>query len=120
MYTNLAIFVLIVSILVFCAGILTITFNLNFKWSIIGGVLSLVSLMYFILFYSSCDFHINLIERDIANVKNEIEQNKTNCIEQALDDETLRICKLIETDLKWDLKSYEMSRDSYLVKKFKK
>lgn len=107
------------SILIITVGVLMATESETWKFRIIGIVMLILGFGYIFGFYTNPDFHIYLLEKDIKSVKNEIVLNEANCIEQALDDESKRICNLIARDLKDNLKRLEMTRDNYLVKKYK-
>ena len=107
------------SILIITVGVLMSTESETWKFRIIGIVMLVLGFGYIFGFYTDPDFHIYLLEKDIKSVKNEIVLNEANCVEQALDDESKRICNLIAKDLKGNLKRLEMTRDNYLVKKYK-
>lgn len=107
------------SILIIIVGVLMATESETWKFRIIGIVMLILGFGYIFGFYTDPDFHIYLLEKDIKSVKNEIVLNEANCVEQALDDESKRICNLIAKDLKDNLKRLEMTRDNYLVKKYK-
>lgn len=107
------------SILIIIVGVLMATESETWKFRIIGIVMLILGFGYIFGFYTDPDFHIYLLDKDIKSVKNEIVLNEANCVEQALDDESKRICNLIAKDLKDNLKRLEMTRDNYLVKKYK-
>lgn len=110
---------LVWSIFIIALGICFATDSDTWKFRIIGIVMLILGFGYIFGFYINPDFHIYLLDKDIKSVKNEIVLNKANCVEQALDDESKRICNLIDKDLKGKLARLEMTRDNYLVKKYK-
>lgn len=117
--SGLATLFLILTILVITLGVCMATESETWKFRITGIVMLILGFVYILGFYANPDFHIYLIDKDIKSVKNEIVLNEANCVEQALDDESKRICNLIASDLKANLARLEMTRDNYLVKKYK-
>lgn len=117
--SGLATLGLIWAIFIITVGVCMATDSETWKFRISGVVMLILGFVYIIGFYTDPDFHIYLLEKDIKDVKNDIVLNEANCVEQALDDESKRICNLIASDLKSNLSRLEMTRDNYLVKKYK-
>ena len=117
--SGLATLFLVWSVFIIVVGVCMGTDSETLKFRISGWVLVGLGLVYTIGFYANPDFHLYLLEKDIQSVKDEIVLNEANCVEQALDDESKRICNLIANDLKDDLRRLERTRDNYLVKKYK-
>lgn len=117
--SGLATLFLIWAIFIIVVGVCMATDSETWKFRISGIVMIILGGFYIIGLYTDPDFHIYLLDKDIKSVKNEIVLNKANCVEQALDDESKRICNLIDRDLKGNLARLEMTRDNYLVKKYK-
>ena len=116
--SGLATLFLVWAILIIIVGVCMATDSDTWKSRIIGIVMIVLGIGYIIV-YVIPDFHLYLLEKDIKSVKNEIVLNEANCVEQALDNESKRICNLIARDLKGNLKHLEITRDNYLVKKYK-
>jgi len=116
--SGLATLGLVWAIFMIVLGICMATDSETLKFRISGWVFLILGGFYIIGFYTDPDFHIYLLEKDIKSVKNEIVLN-ANCVEKALDDESKRICNLIDEDLKDNLRRLNRTRDNYLVKKYK-
>ena len=116
--SGLATLGLVWAIFMIVLGICMATDSETFKFKISGIVMMILGFGYIFGFYADPDFHIYLLEKDIKSVKNEIVLN-ANCVEKALDDESKRICNLIDEDLKDNLRRLNRTRDNYLVKKYK-
>lgn len=117
--SGLATLFLVWSVFIIVVGVCMGTDSETWKFRISGWVLVLLGIVYIVGFYADPDFHLYLLNKDIKSVKNEIVLNEANCVEQALDDESKRICNLIDNDLKDNLRRLERTRDNYLVKKYK-
>ena len=117
--SGLATLFLIWAILIIIVGVCMATDCETWKVRISGIVMMILGFGYKFCLNANADFHIYLLDKDIKSVKNDIVLNEANCVEQALDDESKRICNLIAKDLKGNLSRLEMTRDNYLVKKYK-
>jgi hypothetical protein len=117
--SGLATLGLIWSIFIIVVGVCMATDSETLKVKISGVVMLILGFVYIFVFYTDPDFHIYLLDKDIKSVKNDIVLNEANCFVNAKDDESKRICNLIAKDLKSNLSRLEMTRDNYLVKKYK-
>lgn len=117
--SGLATLGLIWSIFIIVVGVCMATDSETLKVKISGVVMLILGFVYIFVFYADPDFHIYLLDKDIKSVKNDIVLNEANCFVNAKDDESKRICNLISKDLKSNLSRLEMTRDNYLVKKYK-
>jgi hypothetical protein len=117
--SGLATLGLIWSIFIIVVGVCMATDSETLKVKISGVVMLILGFVYMFVFYADPDFHIYLLDKDIKSVKNDIVLNEANCFVNAKDDESKRICNLIAKDLKSNLSRLEMTRDNYLVKKYK-
>ena len=117
--SGLATLGLIWAIFIIVVGVCMATDSETFKVKISGVVMMILGFVYMFVFYADPDFHLYLLDKDIKSVKNDIILNEANCVEKAFDDESKRICNLIAKDLNSNLSRLEMTRDNYLVKKYK-
>ena len=117
--SGLATLFLVWSVFMIVVGVCMATDSETWKFKISGAVMMILGFGYIIGGYADPDFHLYLLNKDIKSVKDEIILNEANCVEKALDDESKRICNLIARDLKGNLSRLEMTRDNYLVKKYK-